>query len=387
MIHSIKTKLVNWQDCMNISASHFMQTEDYFINSIRDAVSHHLNNHNFGLLPTRGVVQQSDGIRISEHPSGHIEIRLMHCNAVTQSGIRINYNPGAEKFLIQNYDPKKHTARGRDSAIQLWDIILVVDPFKRIPTGVPDVDEMPPRHPDAESAYSLVVIPSGEVDTIEFGQHHLIIGRIRKKSDQYEVDGNYIPPCSSMNSHEELIEYHNKFGHQLMDIEKSSKSIIGKIYSRSNETRLAENIKYICNDVLRYLAEIYFNYRNLAIHEAPIKTVNYASSLAHIIYISINTLSGPDKEELLNYFYEWSDVTPGSFEDMLAQSMQILYEHGNIRVTMLELDILLSTLSDLWKKLNRLEYIGQHKESVVVSERAQFTAPTHRKGNDYSIFD
>ncbi len=387
MTQPINTKLVNWQDCMNVAANHFMQTEDYFINAIRDTVSQQLNKHNFGLLPAEGNLQQTDGIRISEHPTGHIEIRLLHCNAITQSGIRINYNPGAENFLVENHDPKKDASKGRDKEIKLWDIILVVDPYKRVPTGVPDVNETPPRHPDAESAYSLVVVPSGEVDTIEFGRHHLIIGRVRKKSDQYEVDGNYIPPCTSMNSHHELIAYHNKFGHQLIDIEKNSKSIIAKIYSRSNETKLAENIKYVCNDVLRYLSAIYFNYRNLAMYEAPVQTVNYASSLAHTIYISINTLSGPDKEELLNYFYEWSDVTPGSFEDMLAKSMQILYEHGKIRATMLELDILLSTLSELWKKLNQLEYIGQHKESIVVSERSQFEAPNPKRGRDYSIFD
>ncbi len=387
MKEAINTKLVNWQDCMNVSANHFMQTEDYFINAIRDSINQHLNKHNFGLLPAELNLQQTEGIRISEHPTGHIEIRLLHCNAITQSGIRINYNPGAEKSLVETYDPQKEKAKGRDKEIKLWDIILAVDPFKRVPTGMPDIHETPPRHPNAENTFSLVVLPSGEVDTIEFGQHHLIIGRVRKKTDQYEVDGNYIPPCTSMNSHHELIDYHNKFGHQLIDIERNSKSIIAKIYSRSNETKLAENIKYICNDVLRYLAGIYFNYRNLALYQAPIQTVNDVSSLAHTIFISINTLSGPEKEELLNYFHEWSDVTPGSFEDLLAKSMEILYEHGNIRATMLELDILLSSLSGLWKKLNQLEYIGQHKESIVVSERSQFEAPISKKGSDYSIFD
>lgn len=384
---NFSNKLVNWQDSMNVSAKHFLQTENYFIEALRDVRTQGLNKHNFGLLPANGQQSDTDGIKISEHPSGHIEIRLLHCNAITRSGLRIAFHPDPETPLVRRHDPTKDKDRHKDREISLWDIIVVANPFKRIPTGEPDPEENPPRHPDAEHNYDLMVVPSGEIDTLEFGNHHLIIGRIRKKGDQYEVDHNYIPPCTSMNAHPELVEYHNKFAHQLIDIEKNARNIIAKIYSRSNETQLAGNIMHVCRDLLSYLSGIYFNYRNKALYMAPVDTINYISTLAHTLYISISTISGPHKEELLNYFYEWSDVTPGSFEDMLARSMQILYEHGNIRTTMLEADILLSTIGELWSKLSQLEYIGQHKESIVVSETSGFTAPRQNKTGNYSIFD
>jgi hypothetical protein len=369
MIRPLKKKLVNWQECMNVSAKHFIQTEDFLIDSARDYASLGLTNANYGLLPNSEGKDNSNGIRISEHVTGHIEIKLLHCNAITASGIRINYNPEEGNYLIKDYSPESASKQKSGGEIKQWDVILVCDPFRRIATGDLDPQETPPRHPNAETMYELQVMPSGEFNTNDFGLHHLTIGRIRKSADRYEVDGNYIPPCTSMVSHPDLLDYYNHLGQQLSSIEKSSKAIILKVLNRQNESILAENLRHVCEDQLRYISSIYFDFRNKGRYLPPIEIVKYFSTLAHVCFVSLNFIKSKEKEELLKYFYEWSDITPGTFEETLANTLELLYEHDKIRFTMIQIDSFMTILSELWIKLSQLDYIGQHKENIIVSER------------------
>ncbi|UVV77585.1 hypothetical protein NXW84_08205 [Bacteroides fragilis] len=48
-----KKNLVNWSDCMPLSAAIFNQHDDYFLDSIRDSIEVRTNSYNYGLLPVR----------------------------------------------------------------------------------------------------------------------------------------------------------------------------------------------------------------------------------------------------------------------------------------------------------------------------------------------
>ena len=48
-----KKNLVNWSDCMPLSAAIFNQHDDYFLDSIRDSIEVRTNSYNYGLLPAR----------------------------------------------------------------------------------------------------------------------------------------------------------------------------------------------------------------------------------------------------------------------------------------------------------------------------------------------
>ncbi len=386
MIKPTLKKLVNWQDCMSVSAKHFVQTEDYFIDLSRDYASLQITNYNYGLLPTGSSNNISNGIRISEHITGHIEIKLMQCNAITSSGIRISFNPDNEEYLMKNYSPETSSSKGLSyKETKQWDIILVANPFERKPTGELNVNETPPRHPHAESMYELQVVPTGEIETSSFGLHHLTIGRIKKNADRFEVDSNYIPPCTCMASHPDLMDYYNRFAQQLNSIEKSSKAIISKVQNRQNTSTIATNVEKVCQEVMRYIANIYFEFRNKGRALPPIDVVKYFSTLAHICYVSLSYMRSDDKEELLKYFYEWSDITPGSFEEILANSLELIYEHDKIRATMYQVDSFLTIFTELWVKLSQLDYIGQHKENIIVSERSNQIESTQK--SSWSIID
>jgi hypothetical protein len=379
-------KLVNWESGMDVGFAQFRQLENYFIERLCDNQSSRLNKNNYGLLPSPNGRSDSSEFDISERVTGQVEIKLHRCNALTYGGCRISYNPEQSDYLLYTTHTFDSEKESNSADTQYWDVILTVNPFDRVPVGIPDADTVPPRHPDASELYSLSIAPQGKTNHELLGLYHLIIGRIRQSGGRYEVDTNYIPPSTSMNSHPDLLKYYEQFGVYLNDIERSSKKISFKIKNRTQNTPLAYNICGLCNEISRYIASIYFLYRNEGRYNSPLHTVNYFSTLAHVSYMGLNLISKTDKEELLKYLYEWSDVTPGSFEDMLASALSIIYEHHNIRVTMLEIDSFLRILSELLIKLSTLEYIGQHKDNIVVSERMQQTETVKPKSG-WTILD
>jgi hypothetical protein len=363
-------KLVNWEEGMNVNYNHFLQLENYFIERLADNQASRLTKNTYGLLPAPDGKGNSGEFDISERITGQVEIKLRRCNALTAGGCRIAYNPELSDYLLytHTFGTKKEE---NTSDTKYWDVILTIDPFKREPTGIPDEETSPPRHPDAVEHYRLSIAPHGKTNHNQLGMFHLVIGRIRQKGGRYEVDTNYIPPSAAMNSHPDLIQYYENFGVYLNDIEQASKKIIFKIKNRTQNSPLAYHISGMCEEMTRYIASIYFIYRNEGLYMPPVYIVNYISTLAHVCYIGLSFISKTEKEELLKYFYEWNDVTPGSFEDLLSATLGAIYEHNSIRTTMLQMESFLKLMSELCVKLSTLEYIGQHKDNIVVSERTQ----------------
>ena len=388
MLFPIKKRLVNWVDGMKIAQKHLVQTEDYVTDVVRDVISMHQTDNRFGLLPPYKGEPLSSDFEITNRISNNVEIKLRRCNAVTAGGCRININPTEySEYLHLEYsfdsdlDYKKE-----DEKNPLWDVILVIKPFDRLPAGIPDSEETPPRHPDAAQAYSLFIKPAGQINSREFGMHYLIIGRVTKNGDRYEVDSRYIPPCTSMCSHPDLKSYYETFGQYLNDIETSSHRIIQKINERENNSSIAKNINKVCETLLNYISTAYFNYKNNGRFFAPDETVNVFSSLAHVCFSGIQYMSKKDREEMLRYFYEWNDITPGNFTELLTQSLEIVYDHHDIRSVMELINNFLSMFSGLWIKLSTLEYIGQQKENIVVAEKKQKQVTTTSKSG-WTILD
>lgn len=359
-------KLVNWQGQMKVLPTHFRQSEDFFIHRLNDITRTLSDKYGYGLLSIPGENQGPD-IRIREYSHGDMEINLYSCNAVTPSGHQINFDVTKdEKPFSKICSPLRETG-GMAKEIVCWDIILTVDPFERVAVGELNPQESPPRHPDCDSLYSLYIAPVGKFNFSSFGAHYLVIGRIIRQGETYVNDNNYIPPCREMSAHPALVEYYKKFDRYIYKLQKSSLRIIEKVYSKPNGSELAVNIRALSETILRYIASIHFTFRNYNTAISPVIMVNYISSMAYHCFINMSCLPGVQKEELLRYFYQWSDITPGSFEDLLAKTLKIEYEHYNIRSIMVCLELFLRTMSELLEQLSHLEYIGQHKESLVVS--------------------
>lgn len=362
-----RKKLVNWQDSMELSAAHFRQQEDYFINEIRESLAVRMTSYNYGLLPVVGEQDKDEGIHISQHVTEHVDVRVEYCNAITPSGLRLYYDSSQTgQALEKTFTPPKD----KEQTIQQWDVIIAADPFDRQVSGLLDPAENPPRYPDAEPTCRIYVMPAGKSGSKELGAHYLTIGRIRISGNRYVVDADYIPPCTTMKSHPALTEYYEHFKEALSNLEKTSVQIISKVRNQSNRSVLPGNIAQVCEDLLAYIAADFYGFSNKGSFYAPIDVVGYMAGVAHRLYVSLQRLSGVNRDELLRYFYEWSNVSPGSFTQSLSETLEITYDHNQIRSVMVKINLFLDTLLSLWQRISRLEYIGQHKENIIVSEQS-----------------
>ena len=237
----IEHKLVNWVDGMDVSMTHLRQLEDYFIDALCDNMATRLNPFNYGLLPAIRKSEPSSEFEISEQVTNRVEIRLRRCHAVTYGGYRISYEPDGSDYMMCDFSLNMEEEEQNKQNDQNWDIILSINPFKRVPVGEPDADENPPRHPDTEPAYKLSVMQSGQINPDSFGMYHLVIGRIRYRGGRMEVDGNYIPPCTTMSSHPDLLDYYERFSSYLSRIETASRNIIDKVQNQQKTSSVAVN--------------------------------------------------------------------------------------------------------------------------------------------------
>jgi len=368
MLYPPKKMLMNWVDGMKISKEHLSGTEDYFIDSIRDSVNIRLTGYNYGLLPPYKNEKSSSDFEIMERTTNKVEIELRSCHAITAGGCRIDISPSdATGYLKLDYVFEEN----ENSHENVWDVILIVHPFGRVPKGIPDPDETPPRHPYSDRKYILAVTATGHISSDELGMHNLIIGHIIKNGNRYEVDKGYIPPCMSMLSYPALKTYYERFGKYLNDIEVSSHKIIQKILERDSSMKVAVNTQLLCEHILNYVVSVYYKYKNRGQYFLPIEIADLFATFAHICFVALNFIPRKEREEMLQYFYEWSDVTPGNFVDLLTNMLESPYDHNNIRIIMERIEGFLSVFTALWLKLSSLEYIGQRKENVVVAVQNQ----------------
>ena len=382
MLFPIKKQIVNWVDGMKISKEHLSLTEDFFIDSIRDSVNIRLTGYNYGILPPyKGETLASD-FEIMERTTDHVEIELRRCNAITAGGCRIDINPSDPSGYLKLDHVFENSENPQEN---VWDIILIVHPFGRVPTGVPDQNETPPRHPHADKKYILSVTLKGQINTEELGMHNLIIGRVIKEGNRYEVDKSYIPPCATMMSHPDLKTYYERFGKYLNDIEVSSHKIIQKILEREKSINIALNTQFLCEHILDYLVTIYFKYKNMGRNFSPIEIAELFAAFAHRCFVALNFIPKKKRDEMLQYYYEWSDVTPSNFIDMLTKMLEVNYDHNNIRAIMAQMDSFLSIFSSLWVRLSSLEYIGFRRDNVVVA--IQEKQEVVMRKSDWTILD
>lgn len=367
MIALLKYKPVNWVDGMKLSSAHFVATDQYNQDLVRDARSLAINNFNYGLLPPFAGQRISHDIGITEKATNHIEIKVRLCNAITAEGCRIDIDDSANYKNQLTYS--HYFNENTDTRPIVYNILLSVDPFERVPSGDVDPQDNPLRYPDISKGYAISILPAAEMAPKIADTYSLTIGQLVLSGGKASINHNYIPPCTSILSHPGLIRYYELFNTLMNDLQLSAFTIIDKTMGRENITTLGKNIRLISEKMLDYLAQVFFSYRNWGYQQAPVYLAGYFSNLAHVFFTGIRLIDPKQREEMLKYFYEWRDVTPGNFEELLARSIELIYDHQDIYASMSLVEEFLKVITALWKKLSTLEYIGQRKENIVVAEQ------------------
>jgi len=355
---------VNWIDGMKINKNHFIDSEDSLISLLERSLQKNITPNNFGILPSYNDGLKSIDITISLDGQDSIEVAINSCVAVTMGGSLIYITSETKDLLEQSGYILKHQYT-LDREDEEWYIVLSTNPYKTIPVGNSDPNEEPPRHPFALPEYKINVVSKSEINSKELGLYHVTIGKIILTDNGPQLYDNFIPPCTSIQSHEDLKYTYTELGYFLNQMEAYCMHIIQKIHQKKQTNDLAHMVLHLSERTMQYVNSIISQFRLIDKYEPPIGMIAKQINLARTIKSSLDVYVGTGKEELLNYLTDWCDLNQGAFENVLIEMIDLEYQHTDVNAALSKTASFTKLMLSLFKKLNELDYIGKKNNSNI----------------------
>lgn len=355
---------VNWIDGMKINKNHFIEFENAVNQAINTAHKNGITPVNYGLLPDYSDQGSAVDIRVSIDGQSTIEVMLNKCQAITLGGYYINISEETKPLIEQSgYILKQQYTIDNDETE--FFIVITINPFVRVPVGDANPNEEPPRHPYVLPEYKLNVLTKSEVGSQEIGLHHLTLAKVKVIDAVPTLVENFIPPCTSIQSHADLKFTFNEIVSFFNMMESFTMHIIQKIHQKKQTNDLAQMVLQVSQNTLAYLNHTIPEFRMQDRYQPPIIMVNKLAGLARIIKSSLDVFIGTGKEELLNYLTDWCDLNQGAFENVLIEMLEINYQHTDINASLHKVSAFTKLMLSLFKKLNELDYIGKKEDSGI----------------------
>lgn len=364
MLSEIKHLPVNWIDGMKISKAQFIASDNAVYDHIRDGIGINLTSFNYGLLPPVPGMDNSLNLKVNFDQNNQIKVHLLTCRAITRAGVRIELTGKDPERMNVSLNELEAAYELSQNGEGLLDVVLTVDPYLRTAVGVPSPSETPPRHPFASPSFKIEILPHGELNQQEYWAFHFLLGQIEIIGGEAKLSNKYIPACSSVGAHPSLLEVYYNFGNLLDGLGANAIKIVQKIKSRGQEDTLSKNVLEVAQRVLFYLAENMANYRLIYSERPPVFMISYFIQLAHMIKTNIYCMPINEKEELANYFSDWTTLSPGAFEKILEDTISLEYDHMQINRAISTASVFADTINKLFVKLSELDYIGKSKKQV-----------------------
>lgn len=381
MIEPIKHYAVHWVDGMKISREHFVQQENYFIDSIRDTNSLSVVPFNYGLLPVSEQFSDKTIYEIHNTATNDAQLVIRKLTAVTMGGYRIEISD--YKVNIRNL--ATNTAFNPEEIDGQFYILASVNPFDKIPFGEIDSEEIPPRHPHTKPNYRIELVETSILNSSYSGGNYLVLGKVGIQSGIAQIDHHFIPPCTSVQSHPKLLEYYQNYTTSMSNIRGYAFKIIQKIAHKNQNNQLAHNIKTLCRTIINHEGEHYFAFKNIIIHQPPIFLMDIFAKLALKLYHDTQLMASGELEEMLNYCLEWSEVAPHTLLNLLSGVAEIHYNPHDSGEVFFNIQLMLKNIEQILGKLSELDYIGQRKENIIVTEQEIKSTIDPKKG--WSVLD
>lgn len=360
---------VNWVDGMKINKNHFIAQEHSMAERINDVRETGINLFNYGLLPMRSSSENPVKVLLYTDNQQTLRVKVFECHAITPGGGRISISETVESQEFSVPLPETVYEFPQTKEEDLY-ISLSVNPFKLVPAGNIDPSEEPPRHPYLMPEYKVHLIPESQLGKKESGLNFLIIGKVHSSESGPELVKEFIPPCTSVQSHPKLVTLHAEFDRFLSQLESDLVTIIKKIRDKEQTNSLATTLESVSMPLLDFLSNTILAFRwNIPV-QPPLEMCEKIATSARIIKNALDANAGKAKEELLNYFTEWCTLNQGDFETMLGRTVNFDYQHSDMYKTLLNMLQYAEVVSPLFSKLSTLEYIGKKKEtSIFVKEQ------------------
>jgi|SRR5690554_701094 len=394
MIKDVKYNAMNWVNGMKITRDHLITQENFFVDKIRDANSLAINSFNFGILPP-AMSDDPNGsfarLEVRNTATQDIELVIQNCQILTSDGSRIiidNLITNLKKIYQNPFEEEKKSQKNNDEYIiddGNYFLVVSINVFERVAYGEIDTEETPTRHPYVKPQIKVLLISDTILNERTNGGNYIVLGKINMKSGIATIVTEFIPPVTAVISNRQLINFYNKFLSSGLLLRQLSIKILKKTHHKNQDDALAHNVKAICSATIRNMSNNYFKLRNYIDDLPPIYLVEVFSNFALEIYNEILLMPNDKVEEMLNYSMEWSSVKPHNLLDTITKLAEIEYNHLEIGECMLIIEESLDVLEVTLRKLSELDYIGQRKENVIVTQKEIKS----KKSNDdgWSIID
>lgn len=378
---------VNWIDGMKISRRHFQETEFFITDQVMDSNALFINRFNFGILPG----EKSFVLDVQCDFSQQISAEVKYCNAVTPNGARIFITPSNSLKITTNFKEIATTYSLQTSQPQTLFVLLSVNPFSRVPHGQPYMDENPPRHPFTLPEIHIDILPSEQIKTQQLASI-LLIGKIDYYNGELHHQKEYIPACTLVESLPVVADWHQKFQHQLETLEHCASRIIEKIRAKGHSNGLTNGIMQVSEKILFQQANNRTYYKWVLPSAPPIYLCEILMRLLQHLHSTLQILSPADREEVINYFTEWTDIQQGGIDRQVAQVLQMNYNHNNLHHIFTEIAQAYNMYVQIFEKMVQLEYIGKHKgdSKIFIEQKVDIVekrAPQPEKAARWSPLD
>jgi hypothetical protein len=367
MPSEIKHFPVNWVDGMKISKSHLLSFQHSIDDQIRDSISTSHTSLNFGLLPHG---KNSNDLQVNVDQAGNIHITLKTCIGISQNGSRIQI---LDDMPLSLHIPSNELLSGNNISFSdeaLFYIAVTVNPFKRVPFGNPLENELPPRNPYTNPEYSLDLLLSTQVNLNQIDSSSLIVGKLSYKKGEFKHHQEFIPACTTLLCHPNFIEFYNAAGDALVQIERSCFLILQKIRLKDQKTPLSTSI-YLLSERLGFdISAELLQFKAIIPTQAPVYLFVLLLRIPNIISTILTLLTPKEREELLTYLGEWTNLSAGNLETRTNDFLiNYAYNHNDPLLALSPIYEYLKMISELFSILSQLEFIGKRKgQSVFIVE-------------------
>jgi hypothetical protein len=370
---------VNWVDGMKINKTHFISQDNAFTYRQAQTVSSFLNEHNYGLLPVFDRHHTSAKLFLSLDNEQTVHLRIQRCRAITRGGYVMEFDTdtsltgqqltaGIPGLQVPFTELKDRSAN--------YYVVLSVNPYERVPYGIADARETPPRMPFTMPVYELTLLPVHETSAISLGYFQVPVGKVMVEEQIVRLVENYIPPCTAVNSHYELLEVHAGLEQFFGQMELYALQIIQKILQKKQQNELADAIYRICENLTVFTATEYSNFKLSYLYQPPVFMITAVAGMARLIKNTMDYFAGTSKDELMSYCTEWCGVSQGELETAITTVCNYQYNHLDINDALEKVLRFTQIISSLFASLSRLEYIGKKKESGIFVKE-QVLIPTN----------
>ncbi len=377
MIEDIKHFKINWIDGMKISKEHFQSLQDFADSRVKDGISAQMQRHGYGLLPSYLSDNSEYAVNIDAHKSLKISIKKMR--ALTPSGNRIEITQKTpavkEEVIVEEFADKK---------FEDGYVLLNVDTENSVPFGEQDAKEIPPRYPFVTNNYFFSFANAKELEKSGLGMHQLPIAKIVKEGSTLATSNSYIPPCVTLGAHERLIDFYNEAESFLKMTERNAILIVQKIMTKQSDNPIADAMHIVVDKLYAYLAQqiTYVKWEEYQIH--PKKLLEIIVSFARVFKGSVDVSSPENKEQLFNYFGEWTDLKGGDYEKIFTDIINMEYHHLDIDQNLSLIGGFMTTIEKLFTILTQVDYIGKRRDmGIFVNENIVRDKPGKSGGSTF----